>query len=394
MNRFKKEKYISQRQRGNEWQFQVQIYIGKDKPIRKSFNSSNYFDASEAYRAAIAFRDDTLFRLRKGMFNRPQDITVEEALNKSFSVLGIRERTQQANLHMLNKYMAKYKDMTVQSITSANVMECLSEAAKIASQDTLKRIMTAWHRVAKTAMLSDWISRDFTFGLKLPESQVIVIHRDASTDFETLKKVCESLETYGLHSGADHYNNQIIIYALYTMYYLGLRPSETFALGKQDIDLKAERLSINKELGSSATDMWVLRPCKNETSVRVLPIPPELIPILEQAMAFSKHEGIFMNKRGKYMNTTAVAAKLRNISGKLGIDFRMYQLRHQFSTDLIVGGADLRTVQELMGHADATMTIKYARSNELLKKKTISERKEQSENKSIVKTLPEISKNA
>jgi site-specific recombinase XerD len=76
------------------------------------------------------------------------------------------------------------------------------------------------------------------------------------------------------------------------------------------------------------------------------------------------------------MKTWLVSSKLNRISKDLRIDFRMYQLRHQFSTDLIVGGADLRTVQELMGHADSSMTLSYARSNSSKKKSVVDDRKE------------------
>jgi integrase len=264
----------------------------------------------------------------------------------------------------------------VQSITPADVMECLSEAAKIASQDTLKRIMTAWHRVAKTAYLSDWISRDFTFALQIPQSQIIVSHKTAYTSLETLNDVCKKLTEYGSHSGGNRYDNQIIIYALKLMYYLGLRPSETFALSREDIDMKKGELSINKELGSSTSEKWTIRPCKNNTSIRTLPIPAELQPILKELLDYSKTDNIFADHKGKYMKTWLVSSKLNRISKDLRIDFRMYQLRHQFSTDLIVGGADLRTVQELMGHADSSMTLSYARSNSSKKKSVVDDRKE------------------
>lgn len=375
MKKFKKEKYIIQRKRGNNWQFLVQIRAN-DQVYSKSFQSSKYFDASSAYNAAVEYRDDILYKSRKGLLTKEADITVEQCLIRSFSVIGIRQRTQQANLLMLNKYMSSYKNQSVQSITPADVMECLSEAAKIASQDTLKRIMTAWHRVAKTAYLSDWISRDFTFALQIPQSQIIVSHKTAYTSLETLNDVCKKLTEYGSHSGGNRYDNQIIIYALKLMYYLGLRPSETFALSREDIDMKKGELSINKELGSSTSEKWTIRPCKNNTSIRTLPIPAELQPILKELLDYSKTDNIFADHKGKYMKTWLVSSKLNRISKDLKIDFRMYQLRHQFSTDLIVGGADLRTVQELMGHADSSMTLSYARSNSSKKKSVVDDRKE------------------
>ena len=52
----------------------------------------------------------------------------------------------------------------------------------------------------------------------------------------------------------------------------------------------------------------------------------------------------------------------------------MYQLRHQFSTDLITNNVDIRTVMELMGHNNTDMTIDYARSSDDLKKEALENR--------------------
>lgn len=53
----------------------------------------------------------------------------------------------------------------------------------------------------------------------------------------------------------------------------------------------------------------------------------------------------------------------------------MYQLRHQFSTDLITNNVDIRTVMELMGHNNTNMTIDYARSSSELKSDALNKRK-------------------
>ena len=53
----------------------------------------------------------------------------------------------------------------------------------------------------------------------------------------------------------------------------------------------------------------------------------------------------------------------------------MYQLRHQFSTDLITNHVDVRTVMELMGHNNTNMTVEYARSSDDLKAEALKNRK-------------------
>lgn len=50
-----------------------------------------------------------------------------------------------------------------------------------------------------------------------------------------------------------------------------------------------------------------------------------------------------------------------------GIKFNMLRYRHQFSTDLIKNGKDVRTIMELMGHNNIEMPFGYARSDEQAK---------------------------
>lgn len=70
-----------------------------------------------------------------------------------------------------------------------------------------------------------------------------------------------------------------------------------------------------------------------------------------------------------------VVSKINYVCSKEGIKFNQYRLRHQFSTDLVTDNQDLRTIMELMGHNNPSMTIEYARSNEELKIKALKDRK-------------------
>ena len=53
----------------------------------------------------------------------------------------------------------------------------------------------------------------------------------------------------------------------------------------------------------------------------------------------------------------AMTMKLRKVAGLEGV--RFHDLRHTFATNLVDDGVDLHTVQELMGHADVSMTMRY-----------------------------------
>ncbi|AKV55362.1 Integrase/recombinase [Bifidobacterium actinocoloniiforme DSM 22766] len=70
---------------------------------------------------------------------------------------------------------------------------------------------------------------------------------------------------------------------------------------------------------------------------------------------------VFLNKRGRRLSRQSVWQVVRQAADRAGIDrpVHPHTLRHSFATHLIEGGADVRTVQELLGHASVTTTQIY-----------------------------------
>lgn len=159
------------------------------------------------------------------------------------------------------------------------------------------------------------------------------------------------------NSDKDKFETEILIYALFVLYYTGMRPCECFALTRHDVLLKNRIIIINKEIGSSATEYNVLRSTKTELSTQSIPIVSGLVSIIEDLLDYQNSEFLFARYDGSLFDVDKVTNKVRYAARKLGVDFNMYQLRHQFSTDLITEGVDPRTVMELMGHNNTGMTM-------------------------------------
>ncbi|KXA17265.1 tyrosine-type recombinase/integrase, partial [Gardnerella vaginalis] len=70
---------------------------------------------------------------------------------------------------------------------------------------------------------------------------------------------------------------------------------------------------------------------------------------------------IFLNKRGKVLSRQSAWEAISRAGklAKIGKELHPHTLRHSFATHLISGGADVRTVQELLGHASVTTTQIY-----------------------------------
>jgi len=129
----------------------------------------------------------------------------------------------------------------------------------------------------------------------------------------------------------------------------GLRISEALSLKRSDAPL-GDSLRI---LGKGA----------KTRIVPVLPAVREKIDayLAELPFALSPDEPLFRAPRGGPLSPRHVQARMQALRGRLGLSDRTtpHALRHSFATHLLGAGADLRSIQELLGHASLSTTQKY-----------------------------------
>lgn len=68
---------------------------------------------------------------------------------------------------------------------------------------------------------------------------------------------------------------------------------------------------------------------------------------------------VFLNSRGQPLSRKGIWKRFQDIEAVSGVSAKVHTLRHSFATHLLAGGADLRSVQELLGHSDLTTTQIY-----------------------------------
>lgn len=68
---------------------------------------------------------------------------------------------------------------------------------------------------------------------------------------------------------------------------------------------------------------------------------------------------VFVNYKGEPISRKGVWKRFKELEAMTGIDCKVHTLRHSFATHLLAGGADLRSVQELLGHSDLATTTIY-----------------------------------
>lgn len=139
---------------------------------------------------------------------------------------------------------------------------------------------------------------------------------------------------------------------LETLYGCGARISEAVGLDLDDLDLEQGTVLLRGK-GSKQ---------------RIVPIGSYAVTALENYLAAGRpvlvkgsQPAVFLNSRGGRLSRQSAWSILREATTKAGISAEVspHTLRHSFATHLLDGGADVRVVQELLGHASVTTTQIY-----------------------------------
>src|SRR5690606_14332212 len=80
-----------------------------------------------------------------------------------------------------------------------------------------------------------------------------------------------------------------------------------------------------------------------------------------QPVAKGHEELVFLNRSGKKLSRVMIFIMIKNLADQIALDKKIspHTFRHSFATHLIEGGADLRAVQEMLGHESITTTEIY-----------------------------------
>jgi integrase/recombinase XerD len=137
------------------------------------------------------------------------------------------------------------------------------------------------------------------------------------------------------------------------LYGAGLRDSEAVGLERGAVDLEGR---LVRTIGKGSKE-------------RVVPIGREAVEALRRYLARGRpyldkrhRPEVFLNAQGGALTRAGAFLILRRLAGAAGLEperVHPHLLRHSFATHLLEGGADLRSVQEMLGHADLATTELY-----------------------------------
>ena len=140
--------------------------------------------------------------------------------------------------------------------------------------------------------------------------------------------------------------------ALYELIYsAGLRISEAVKLNTADIFPEKNLAQVT---GKGNKERFVI--FGNEAAFWLKRYLGEVRPVL---LKKRKGKALFVSKAGKRLSRKGIWKNYTVLAIQAGMSTKLHTLRHSFATELLSGGADLRSVQELLGHADIATTQIY-----------------------------------
>lgn len=141
---------------------------------------------------------------------------------------------------------------------------------------------------------------------------------------------------------------------LAVLYGCGLRIGEALALDQG-------------QLASAQQGTGTLRVKGKGGKERIVPVLPAVAAMVDDYVEACPHDlgpkdPLFVGRRGKRLNAAVAQKQMRQVRKALGLpeSATPHALRHSFATHLLAGGGDLRTIQELLGHASLSTTQRYA----------------------------------
>lgn len=148
--------------------------------------------------------------------------------------------------------------------------------------------------------------------------------------------------------------NKAILEVLYSC---GLRVSECVELKTGNLYLEEMGVGFVKVVGKGNKERLV--PIGKEASKYVRIYIEQIRNGMPIQKGFENH--VFLNRRGKKLTRVMIFTIIKNLAAKAGIkkNISPHTFRHSFATHLVEGGADLRAVQEMLGHESITTTEIY-----------------------------------
>lgn len=270
---------------------------------------------------------------------------INEYLNAEYNTSKNTRESYATDLYLLAKH---YQPKNIKNLNKEDIQEYLRRQNK--SSKTKARYLTSIHNFYKHLLEHDLLVKNPCEGIKMPKLEKKL------PEYLTTQEVDQLLDIQA--SSAYDLRNKAMLEVLYAT---GMRVSELCNLTMSNLFLED---GLVKVFGKGSKE-------------RLVPINNVAIQALNEYLRFGRNEllgtktceYVFISSRHTKITRQAFFKYIKKLCEEKGIQKNIspHILRHSFATHLLNNGADLRVVQELLGHSDIATTQIYTHlSNEKL----------------------------
>lgn len=232
-----------------------------------------------------------------------------------------------------------------QDVTFEDLQGCVQWIAQLGmTASSQARVISGLKAFYRFLLLEDMTREDPTQLLEAPK--ILRKLPDVLT-FEEIERIIAQIP---LDTAEGHRNKAI----LETMYSCGLRVSEV----------------INLQITQLHMDVGFIRVIGKGNKERMVPIGKDAMRQIDiyrrnvriaLPVKYGQEDTLFLNRRGGALSRVMIFLVIKELAQKAGIQKNVspHTFRHSFATHLVEGGADLRAVQEMLGHESITTTEIY-----------------------------------
>jgi integrase/recombinase XerD len=252
------------------------------------------------------------------------------------------------DLRRFAAFLAQRKKYALEQIDREDIVDFLSSLYKAQLDSrSVSRYLVSLRGLFKYALMEELVSIDPTENLESPKVRQSLPSYLRIEEIDRLLEAPDVTTPMGLRDRA----------MLEVLYSTGLRVSELIGLRISDLDAR----------------MGCIRCIGKGDKERLVPIGRKALAAVEQYLrearpklagreaASGVGQVLFVTRRGRRLNRISVWKMMHAFGLRLGLRGRLtpHTLRHSFATHLLEGGADLRSVQLMLGHADISTTQIY-----------------------------------
>lgn len=354
--------------------WEARYTVGRDpgtgKQIRKSVYGKTQKEARQKLAQAIAAID-------KGIYQAPNKITVAAWMEEwlvTFCANKVKPLTLSSYSAMIRKHIVPaFGAVELQAVKCAHVQRLYnSMMAAGLSGKTVKNVSAVLHKAFSVALKQGIIQANPCDAAELPKAEHKEIRPLADDE---IPRFLAAIDESPMRN------------AFALCLFAGLREGECLGLSWGQVDFERGRITVSQQLQKEKTKgaKYFIVPTTKSGKSRTIEPPPiafqylraERVKQLENRLKAgpawdNPDDLVFTDETGKHYAIHTFYKRFKAIAASIGRpDARPHDLRHTAATVAISSGADIKSVQDLLGHATASFTLNvYAHTSEKMMKDT------------------------